>query len=326
MTNNIHPFQKRISYQGPIEELLKNLADDYNFGSYESYQIIDVGYEDFNIVLKTNKGKFFFKIFANFRDEEGCQRYIDIILAAIKNKVSHPKLYQSKQGYYHHIKTETGLVRSIALEYIEGKTFYDLKQKPNQEEKDFLVKQAALINQIAIKPEFVYDSWAIINFQEEYHKIKKHLTKEDVELIEPLVRKFTSLPIKDLPHCFVHGDIIETNVIRSEAGKLYLLDFSVSNIYPRIQELAVMLCNILFDSNKDKFNEIFNRTLQIYQNITMLKEIEISTLPLYVQAAHAMHMIGSVKSAVNDGEFEENDYWMKVGREGLKFTFDFWQL
>ena len=128
-----------------------------------------------------------------------------------------------------------------------------------------------------------------------------------------------------MPHCFVHGDIIDTNVIRSEGGKLYVLDFSVSNVYPRIQELAVMLCDILFNSDKDKFNEIYIRTLRTYQNTTNLEEVEVNALPLYVQAAHAMHIIGSVKSAVKEGDSEENDHWMKVGREGLKFTLEFWQ-
>ncbi len=199
-----------------------------------------------------------------------------------------------------------------------------LKQKPTDEEKDFLVKQAALINSTRIKPKFVYDGWAVVNFLKEYKKIKQHLTDEDISLIEPLAKEFSSIEIEALPHCFVHGDVIDTNVIRSSKGKVYILDFSVSNVYPRIQELAVMLCDILFDSNKQRFQEIYDRALEIYQERIRLEKIELNTLPLYVQAAHAMHIVGAAKSAVEDGDSEENDHWIRAGKEGLKFTMGFW--
>lgn len=324
MKNNTHPFQRRISYKGHLPDLLKKVIAGYELGKYRSHKVIGVGYEDFNVILKTDKGKYFLKFFADFRDEKDCQRYVDIMTAAVKHGVSHPKLYQSGQGYFHTIDTEDGLVRLVAMEYVDGKTFFDLKQKPINEEKDFLVKQAALINSIRIKPKFVYDSWAVVNFLKEYEKIKQHLTDEDIRLIEPLAKEFSSIDIKALPHCFVHGDIIDTNVIRSNKNKVYILDFSVSNVYPRVQELAVMLCDILFDSNKQRFQKIYNRALGIYQKIIKLEKIELDTLPLYVQAAHAMHIVGAAKSAVEDGDSEENDHWIYVGREGLKFTRGFW--
>ncbi len=296
MKKSSHPFQKRISYKGQLPDLLKQVIADYGFDEYQSHEVIGVGYEDFNVVLKTGKGKYFLKFFADFRDEKGCQRYVDVMTAAVKHGVSHPKLYQSKQGYFHKIDTKNGSVRLVAMEYVDGKTFFDLKQKPTDEEKDFLVRQAALINSIRIKPKFVYDSWAVVNFLKEYKKIKQRLTDEDIRLIEPLAKEFSSIDIKALPHCFVHGDIIDTNVIRSNKNKVYILDFSVSNVYPRVQELAVMLCDILFDSNKQRFQEIYNRALETYQGRTKLEKIELDTLPLYVQVAHAMHIVGAAKS------------------------------
>ena len=110
-----------------------------------------------------------------------------------------------------------------------------------------------------------------MDFLKEYGKIKRYLSKEDIGLIEPLVVRFSQVDIKILPSCFVHGDIIDTNVIRSSEGKLYVLDFSVANIYPRIQELAVMLCDILFVPDKKKFQKVYDRTLAVYQKRVYLK-------------------------------------------------------
>jgi len=60
-----------------------------------------------------------------------------------------------------------------------------------------------------------------------------------------LVREFNALKMKKLPHCFVHGDLIETNIMKDKEGKLWIIDFAVANYYPRIIELAVLACNIL---------------------------------------------------------------------------------
>ncbi|MBW6441355.1 phosphotransferase [Patescibacteria group bacterium] len=320
-----HPFQKRISYKGTIEDLLKQVVKDYSFGNYKKHKVVGVGYEDFNVVTETDKGKYFLKFFADFRDDENCQRYVDIILSAIEHKVSHPKIYKSNQGYFNKINTLDGKIRFIATEYIDGKTFFDLGLKPSIQEKEFLIRQASIINSMQIAPKFIYDSWAIVNFLQEYKEIKKHLTNVDIGLMEHLAKKLSMVSIEDLPHCFVHGDIIDTNVIRSKNNKLYILDFSVSNVYPRIQELAVMLCDILFEQNKNDFQKTYDRTLEVYQESIKLEQKEIETLPLYTQVAHAMHIIGSVKSALQDGDSIENNHWMEMGREGLVFTSDFWK-
>jgi len=51
-------------------------------------------------------------------------------------------------------------------------------------------------------------------------------------LVQPLVKEFENLGIEELPHCFVHGDIITTNVMRDSTDQLWIIDFSVSNYYP----------------------------------------------------------------------------------------------
>ncbi len=42
---------------------------------------------------------------------------------------------------------------------------------------------------------------------------------------------------------------VEGNTIKGDDGKIYIIDFSVANWYPRIQELAVMAANLLHEKN-----------------------------------------------------------------------------
>jgi Ser/Thr protein kinase RdoA (MazF antagonist) len=128
------------------------------------------------------------------------------------------------------------------------------------------------------------------------------------------------MKIETLPHCFVHGDIIKTNLIKDSKGKLLIIDFAVSNYYPRIQELAVLACNVLFD-DKDKL--VSEKNLEIvldeYQKTIKLTPEELKKLPDYIKLAHGMHVLSaSYEKAFKNNCSRENDYWLEQGRAGLK--------
>lgn len=326
--NNQDFFQQRIDYQGDLRPLLIQVCKDYQIGEYCSHEIIPLGYEDFNLLLITSKGKFFVKIFAAFRDREECRRYVDIIENVIEAGVFHPKLYKSLQGFFYQLSPDKKEIRLCVMEYIEGKNFYELKTNPSIEETQFIIKQAALINKIKLRPRLVYDNWAITNFLEQYERKKQYLQKEEAEILANLVPAFHNLSINDLPHCFVHGDIIKTNAMRANDGQIYILDFAVANFYPRIQELAVLLCDMFFDANNpDDFEKSSYRyVLDEYQKHIPLTHTEIRILPLYVIFAHAMHVLcASYEKVVNDNKTEENEYFLDIGRIGLQYTSQLWK-
>ncbi|MDP2671790.1 MAG: phosphotransferase [bacterium] len=315
-------FQKRIGYEGEIEPLLKEVCLSYGFGQYFSWKTLTSGYEDFNLVLETEKGKFFVKIFATFRDLDNCLRYLKIIEEVLEAGVKHPKLLGFGGDYFFQKKFDGVDIRLCVMEFINGESFYQSKSVPDKEELKILVREAAKINNIHLKPAFIYDSWAITSFPKEFEKIEKFLEKEDAQLITPLLENFARINLDTLPHCLVHGDIIKTNVIRDKKGEIFLIDFSVSNYYPRIQELAVLLCNILFDEDKlEAFPDNYKLALQEYQKVVSLTKEELEYLPLFVKIAHATHIIGATKEReFNQNTSEENDYWLHLGKVGLKYT------
>lgn len=207
------------------------------------------------------------------------------------------------------------------MEFIEGQSFYETGQKPTDEEGIFLVEQAAKINGINYHPTFVYDGWAISNFLTEYERNEQNLEKEDRLAIEGFVKNFRELDINSLPHSLVHGDLISTNVMKDRNNRLYIIDFSVANSYPRIQELAVLLCDLFFDpSSPEAFLKKYNWAAGEYQKHIKLTPEELKALPIFAQAAHAMHVIGASSERVNGNTEGENSSWLELGRKGLKLS------
>lgn len=312
-------FFQRINYKGKIDDISLAICKDFQIGDFISNKLVPIGYEDFNFTLKTTRGRYFVKIFSNFRTDNDCRRYVEVMLRAIETEVSFPKLFKSKQNHLYTTIVNNANLRICVMEYIDGESYYFLKQKPNMGEIKTLAHQAALINSIEIKPKFIYDQWAIVNFLNEFQKKGKHLSQQDLKIIEPLVKKFKDIDIGKLPHCFVHGDIIVTNVMKDKNGKIWIIDFAVSNYYPRIQELAVLACNMLFDENdKSKSENNLKIALEEYQKTITLTSKELEVLSIYVKLAHAMHLLSAnYEKTVKKNNSEENEYWLNQGRSGL---------
>ena len=312
-------FFQRINYTGKLEDISLALCNDFDIGEFVSSRLVTSGYEDFNFILETTKGKYFIKVFANFRSDEDCIRYIEILLKVIQEGVSFPRLLKLKERYLHIKSVSNAKLRLCVMEYIDGESYYFLGQKPSIDEIKFLAYQSALINSIDIKPKFIYDSWAITSLLNEFQRKGKYLSQQDLKIVDPLVEKFEDIDIEKIPHCFVHGDIIVTNVMKDKSGKIRIIDFAVSNYYPRIQELAVLACNILFDKDdKSKSESNLRVALDEYQKIIKLTQKELEILPTYIGFAHVMHiLLPSYEKVVEKNNSEENEYWLNQGRIGL---------
>jgi Ser/Thr protein kinase RdoA (MazF antagonist) len=306
----------RIDYAGDIESLIGIVSESYGLGHVNTWQIIEVGYEDCNIKIDTESGRFLIKLFAKTRPATDVGRYIDILRLIAGTNIRHPELLATKKGNYSvHIDRVSGVV----MRYIDGKTFMDLGRSPSQIELHQIVTQAVQINTLDYKPPYVYDSWAIPNIDDLYRRVQEHLSPSDVELVEPVLQAYTSAPAEELPHCFVHGDIIKSNVLKSNDGHIYILDFSVANWYPRIQELAVMSTSLFYKPDGTlTLAETCQMVADEYSKHQLLTDTERKHLPTLALTAAAAELLGAVQEIhIHDNSTQETASWYELGRRTL---------
>ena len=308
-------YLARIGYAGDIKDISKTLCQSFDLGEFKSNALITTGYEDVNVLLETTNGKFLIKIFSNFRTDEECKRYVSVMQHAIKKGVRFPELIVPLQQ----VQVNNSSLRLCILTFVEGKTFFELDEKPSNKEIAFLAQQAALINTINIRPAAVYDHWAIVNFKKEFAEKKQYLAEKDLEDLQKVYAEFNKIDLTVLPHCFAHGDIIAPNVVKDNKGKLWIIDFAVSNYYPRIVELAVLACGLLFDSdNKKGTEENLSHAIKEYQKTVSLSNEELDLLPTFIKVAHCMHvLLASYEKNSEKNRSKENEYYLQLGRAGL---------
>lgn len=319
-------FKDRINLNTDLNIISKQICRNYNLGEYISDTIITVGYEDFNYILETTKGKYCVKIFNKERTDEDCKNYIDRIELASEIDINTPKLYKANSESECIVEVNGIKFRLCVFEYINGSSFFDLEIIPNEDEIKEIIRQMAIIHKQQLNSEFIYDKWAIVNFIEEFEDKKIYLNKDDYKKSSELLAKFKNIDMKNLPYAFTHGDIISTNVMRDNNGKLWIIDFAVSNYLPRIVDLAVSSCNLCL--NPDSIEETkskINMVLREYEKYNKLTDYEKEVFPIFFDIANAMGIL-QISYLASKGEASEEDkFWYNESKKGLEFSNDnFW--
>lgn len=266
----LREFAKRINLNTDLDNISKEICNEYNLGQYISDTIIEIGYEDFNYILETSSGKYCVKIFNIKRTDKECRQYVDRIKLASTFDINTPRIYNSN----------------------EKDCFYDLGMKPNSEEIKEIVRQMVNIHKTNQKPNYIYDEWTITNFKQELKDKAKYLDSKYLSYFEQLVEIYEKIDILKLPHSFIHGDIITSNIIKDENNKLWLIDFGVSNYLPRIIDLVVSACDLcleLEDMPKTALN--IKMLIEEYEKYSKLTEYEKQVFPIFFDIVNAIGIL-----------------------------------
>jgi Ser/Thr protein kinase RdoA (MazF antagonist) len=307
----------RINYSGDIAAVINELCELYGVGSPKEFHVMEIGYEDCNLVVQTPSGKYLAKIFSKVRSPGDVVRYTTIMEKALQAGVNHPALMKTGSGK---IAGEICGLSMVLMKFIEGKTFLDMDRLPTDQERGAVLEQAALVNSIDYRPTYFLDSWAIPNIKTMLGRVEKFILPDDRKLVRRAVAIFDEVPMEKLPACFVHGDFTKANVLKGNDGKIYMLDFSVANWSPRIQELAVISANLLYDkSGSATLKDATEIVALEYGRLKELSAVEKRYLYPYALAGVAMEFMGAHQEKhLYGSDTPETDYWMNLGRNGLK--------
>lgn len=320
-TFELQDFNKRIGLNTDLKNISLEICKRYDLGDFISNELIEIGYEDYNYYLTTSRGKYCVKIFSKARTSKDVNNYLERIRAVANSNINAPKPLLINGDINLSLEYQQNNYEICVFEYIDGKNFFQLQENASIDTIKELAKQTAMINNLDIKPNFIYDSWAIINFEEEYNKKREYVSQEYKEQFDRLLEELRKIDFDRLPKAFVHGDIISTNVMIDKDSKIWIIDFAVSNYLPRIIDLAVISCNMCLDKDsKERTYENISLLLSEYNKYNKLSEYELETFGTFYKIANAMHILQTQYIIKTDGDSEENQYWLNEGIVGMSYS------
>lgn len=323
--------QERIAYHGDLKPFLQAVSSNYDFGDYVSHEVKQNGYEDFNVVLNTTKNPVFIKCFNKDRQKGDPGRYLQLIEnVRTVGGVRTPFLYLNSKGNSLTTVIIDGITVDLcAMQYLDGGNIWENETPLTLEEQIEAIRQAAKINSLDIDPGGEPDSWAILNIGQKYEENRNRLHPLEKPIMEKLIVELGTEreSIQSLPQALVHGDIRSTNIMRNSDESIYVIDFSVARRYPRIMEMAILCCDILFNiSNPQEFAQKYKWAISEYEKAGIkLTSEELRLLPLFVRLAHAANVVGA--SSIDTTNYiskKETEHWLNLGSVGLHYTVEGW--
>lgn len=299
--------------------LAKLICEMYRLGKFHNSDIIPIGYEDFNAIISTSTGKYLVKVFNNKRTDDNAYQCVERTKQANENGLPVPRVFPNAQGdFLSYIYIESSRFRLAVIEYVDGINFHQLGIKPTNDELISLVEMACSLSEIKYAPPFIDDEWSIENFLREFRLKRPRLTKQQISLINPIYDSFAKFKFDALPKTFVHGDITSTNVLRDNTGKLWLIDFSVSNYMARIIEILIICDDLaLIVGEEEKSKQRVRLCFDLWCQKVNATIFEREAFPLLFAVANAINVMNTEIERQEGMDSEENIMNMRQGLWGL---------
>lgn len=308
-------YYSRIDKIEDIGILSKLVCEEYNLGMYQDTFVIEIGYEDFNAIITTSTGKYLMKVFRNLRDDQEVYDCINRSWNAYNNNVKTPKIYKnSKDDIVTIINHENSRFRVSVIEYIDGENFFDLNRKPTMDELKKIVNIASNLNKMEYKPNFIYDTWAITSFCEEYEKKYQYLDEKHLGMVKPIYEKFKNFDYDKLPKAFVHGDMMSTNLMVDKNNEIWVIDFSVSNYTARLNEIIVICDDVaLIYGDKEESEKRIMTAFEQWCNEVNATELEKESFQMLFDVANAINVLNPLYEIATGNDSDETKMHLNAG-------------
>ncbi len=313
-------YSDRIDSIENIQTLIEEVLKIYEKPELEKYKILEIGYEDFNVIVETKIDNYFLKIFRNSRDDNEVENMVERIIAATKVGVSTPIVYKNPKTnkYWTEIKIDKSRFRLCLMQHINGQDFFSLHQKPNNEELLQIAQIAAQVSKTDYKPTFVYDSWAITSFLQEFEKKEKYLKGKDLKIVREVYDEFSKFDYNALPKSFVHGDMMSTNMLKDKNEKIWLIDFSVSNFTARLNEIIVICGDLgLIINDKEQSVNRLKLVFETWAKLVDATKFEIESFEMLYKVANAINIMNTNFEIETGNTSDETMMHLEAGRFGI---------
>lgn len=304
---------ERIGQEIDIEKLSKNICLSYQLGQYIKYELIFVGVDDLSYYLHTSKGKYLVKIMNKEKTTQDINRFIQKNIIINKNCVYTPKIilhnYEAVFTYY----INDVEINLIAMECIDGKDLYSINEVVRKEDIDKLINIIVPFHQMKEKIEIDdYDEYCFMKIKYDYEKTREYLPQNIRVQIEEAIKEFDKIDLEKLSKCFIHGDLISTNIMKDKSNDLWLIDFYQSGNGIRILDIVKILNSVIYNYQYDnQTDELEKYFLNKYIKEMPLSEYELEILPTIRKIDAITGIMMETYDKVKGKDSTENQYWLK---------------
>jgi len=309
----------RIGKEIDLEKLSLEICSKYGIGKYIQYKIIkNAGIDDLSYILYTDISKYIVKIINHNKTIRDINQFIKKNKIISSNNIKAPKIILNNGNYLYGTELDGLYINCCVIEYIDGKDLYTKGEKILKEDIDKLINIIIPMHKIKDELEIDYDEYCFMRIREVYAKTKDRIPEKLNDEVKEFLKEYNKIQFSKLPLCFIHGDLISSNIMKDTSGKLWLIDFYESGTGVRILDIVKILNSVIFlYYDKKNSKQLEKYFLSQYQKYLKLTDYELEVLPILRKAdSYVGLMLGEYDLLTE--EKEETRFWLKNDAEVIE--------
>ena len=308
----------RVDSLHPLPVALTLVASHFHLGTIQKHTPILTGYQDCNVDITTDKGRFVVKFFSSEKTKERIHDVVSAHSACTLAHIPMPELIMGNgDSYILEIPGKLHPSYVCVFSYVDGKPL--TKTPVTDSDMSNLAHIASRIHTLQKPKSRYYDTMGIINVPNEYKLKHDALSADEQSEIAPVVSKLSRIKFSDFHQSVIHGSLEKENILKTADGGLSILDLGCMDYNASILDIATLIANMTIYTPEEKRRHSIHEIITSYTKTSPISDKELSALPTLIRAQYAAYIIAMTHHMRIDHDMtKQTQTWLDRGWDGFR--------
>lgn len=320
MRKTYQELLSRVDLARPLNEALRDIARHYALGRIKRSHLIREGYDDLNVLLECERGRYVVKFFNKSKGPAIVEDYVRVQMALARHRLPVPHI-QTVNG--------VGLFRAAGRhqdtlvcvsEYFTGENF--VAAPPQRDDILAVTRFLGALHQLSLDITPSYDSWGTLHLPGEYTRKQALVSEETRRLVAPLADAIAGMKFGHARKRIIHGDVQRKHVLKDGTGRLCILDFGCMDYSYPIVDLGIFLALFCLEgSTPSQAQQLVADVLNVYEGYSPLPIEHIALLGTLIRATWGSYLLAADFLMQEGDRTQQTRLWRRFALTSL-WAFD----
>ena len=320
MRKRYQELLNRVDIAQPLGHVLHDVAQHYELGRIVEYQIITQGYDDLNVLLVCERGRYVAKIFNKIKGIPTVEDHVRVQIALLRRHFAVPQIRTINGSGVLRVTGQFGETFVCVSEFFAGKDF--VARPPQRDDMLAITGFLAALHRLPFAITPTYDTWGTLNLPGEFARKQALVSEETRRLVAPLADAIAGMKFGRSRRRIIHGDLQRKHVLKDGNGRYCILDFGCMDYTYPIVDLGIFLALFCLEgSSPSSAQDIIADVLEAYMSCAPLPSRHIVLLGALIRATWASYLLATDYRMRGGDRSRQTSQWHRFALTCLR-TFD----
>jgi Ser/Thr protein kinase RdoA (MazF antagonist) len=310
----------RADLAQPLDEVLHEIARHYELGRIERSQLITQGYDDLNVLLVCERGRYVAKFFNKSKGSAVIEDYVRVQMAMARRRLSVPRIRTMNGAGLFRVPGRHQETLVCVSEFFAGENF--AAASPQRDDILAITRFLAALHQLPFEITPSYDSWSTLHLPGEFARKQALVSDETRRLVAPLADAIASMKFGHVRKRIIHGDLQRKHVLKDGRGRYCILDFGCMDYSYPIVDLGIFLALFCLEGSMPaSAQHSIADILNVYKSCAPLPTEHIALLGTLIRATWASYLLAADFLMRGGDRTQQTRQWRRFALTSLR-TFD----